>query len=72
MSAGPIAQERQAHATPRVSTTAKDRVCAQGTSAGGTAGRSYCGRSSAKRATSWFAVTCADCRAARAADEAVR
>lgn len=70
MSAGPIAQERQAHAVARVSTTAKDRICAPG--AGDTLGRSYCGRSSAKRATSWVAVTCADCRAAHAADEAVR
>ncbi|WP_336642311.1 hypothetical protein [Microbacterium sp. MMO-56] len=71
MSAGPIRQERQAHAAPLVSTSAKDRVCAPGTAAGRTLGRSYCGRSKATRATSWVAVTCADCRAARAADEAV-
>ena len=66
MSAGPISQERAAHGTPRVSTTVKDRVCAAGTTANGTLGRSYCGRSSAKRATSWVAVTCMDCQAASA------
>lgn len=72
MSAGPIRQERQGHVAPSVSTAAKDRVCAQGTAAGGTLGRAYCGRSKSTRATSWIAVTCPDCKAARAADEAAR
>lgn len=57
-----------------VSTTAKDRVCAPGIAANGTLGRGYCGRAAKKeaRSTSWLGVTCADCKAARAADEAAK
>lgn len=71
MSAGPIRQERQARSVAPVSTAAKDRVCAPGTAAGGTLGRSYCGRKG-PRATSWLGVTCEDCKSARRADEAAR
>lgn len=48
--------------------SAVERVCAQGTVAKGTGGRGYCGRTSAKRRSNWLTVTCADCKAARAAD----
>lgn len=72
MSAGPIRQERQAHSASPVSTTAKDRVCAAGTAAGGTLGRSYCGRQKGALSKSWIGVTCQDCMAARRADEEKR
>lgn len=71
MSAGPIAQERASHKPPKVSSTAKERVCAAGTGLNATTGRGYCGRTSAPRVDSWAKVTCADCYAARRADEAV-
>lgn len=63
VSAGPIAQDRAAHLTPRASTTEKDRTCAEGAP-----GRGYCGRKT-KTPTAWTAVTCTDCHAARRADE---
>lgn len=71
MSEGPIKREREAWKPPVVSTTAKDRVCADGKGLNATLGKSYCGRSSAKRVEEWAEVTCADCHAARRADEAV-
>jgi len=53
-----------------VSTSRKDRVCADGTGLNATLGHAYCGRSSAPRTGDWRKVTCADCKAARRADEA--
>lgn len=63
-------QDREARRVPRVSTPSKDRVCAEGV--GATAGRSYCGRSDAPRVTDWRRVRCADCKAAKRADEAAK
>lgn len=37
-----------------------------------TLGRSYCGRKDVQQSKSWLHVTCQDCKAARAADEAAR
>lgn len=70
MSSGPIKVARDAWKPGRVSTTAKDRVCAEGTGLNATLGRGYCGRSSAPRVADWAKVTCMDCQAARRADEA--
>lgn len=68
MSAGPIAQERAAHKPDKVSTPDAHRVCAQGEP-----GRGYCGRKADSKTTEhWVLVVCADCWAARRADEAVR
>lgn len=68
VSAGPIAQERAAHKPERVSTPDAHRVCAKGEP-----GRGYCGRKAdAKTTARWVLVVCADCWAARRADEAVR
>lgn len=71
MSAGPIKAERDGHKVAPVSTTAKDRVCAAGKGLNATLGHGYCGRGSAPRVDDWGKVTCADCHAARRADEAV-
>ncbi|GAA4762450.1 hypothetical protein GCM10023351_01090 [Microbacterium gilvum] len=70
MSAGPISQERAAHKPPTVSTTDAARVCGPTQDPS----RGYCGRKAtgAKRATGWNEVTCADCMAARRADEEER
>ena len=71
MSEGPIKQERRGHVAPAVSTTAKDRVCAEGRALNSALGKGYCGRSGAPKVADWSKVTCADCHAARRADEAV-
>ena len=67
MSDGPIKRDREARRAPTVSTTEKDRVCMA------VDGRAYCGRSlkSGKATGEWSSVVCADCQAARRADEAV-
>lgn len=62
MSEGPIKRERESHRPKAVSTPDSKRVCAE------SEGRGYCGRANSKRATSWGAVTCNDCRAAHNAD----
>ena len=65
MSAGPIRSERDAWKPTTVSTTDAARLCF-----GATGSRGYCGRTSAKERTSdWERVTCADCKAARTADQ---
>lgn len=67
MSAGPIKNMRDAWKPPKVSTTDADRVCGPSDRAG----RGYCGRSAkgAKRTEDWAQVVCADCDAARRADQ---
>lgn len=64
MSEGPIKRGRDAWKPPVVSTTAKDRVCLN------VEGRSYCGRKNKNTTAVWAHCTCADCHAARRADEA--
>lgn len=63
MSEGPIKRERDAHKPKAYSQTGNKRVCAE------SAGHAYCGRKNERRATSWGAVNCNDCRAAHNADE---
>lgn len=68
MSAGPIAQERAGHKVGQISTPDAHRVCAKGDP-----GRGYCGRKADSKTTEhWALVVCADCWAARRADEAVQ
>lgn len=64
MSEGPIKQWRDAHTAGRVSTPDAHRVCAPDIDKG----RAYCGRKNS-RTDVWARVTCADCQAARRADE---
>lgn len=66
MSEGPIKRWRDSWKPPKVSTDEAHRVCAD------EGGRGYCGRHTpqAKRTDDWDKVTCADCQAARRADEA--
>lgn len=63
MSEGPIQRWRDAHKPHLVSTPDAHRVCAPGEP-----GRSYCGRKDFPTEV-WGKVTCADCHAARRADE---
>ena len=69
MSAGRIAQDREAFGKrAAVSTTDAARVCAIGAPKHG-----YCGRKADSKTTEhWALVVCADCWAARRADEAAR
>jgi len=50
-------------------TAARDRIHGDGRELHG-ADRAYCGRSSTSTTARWADVTCADCKAARRADEA--
>lgn len=67
MSEGPIKQTRAAWAPRTVSTPDAHRVCAPNTGTG----KAYCGRKN-KDTDEWDQVTCADCKAARRADEETR
>ena len=67
MSEGPIKQWRDAHKPGRVSTPDSHRVCAPNVDTG----KAYCGRRGERTGT-WDQVTCADCHAARRADEETR
>lgn len=63
MSEGPIKRERDAWKPVEASTPDVQRVCM------GVKGRGYCGRRSGRLVGDWAAVSCADCIAARRADE---
>lgn len=67
MSSGPIKSHRDAWKPPKVSTTDADRICGPSDRPN----RGYCGREAkgAKRTQNWDAVVCADCHAARRADQ---
>lgn len=67
MSEGPIKHARDAWKPKQISTTDKERVCAPNIDTG----RGYCGRKN-KRTDVWSRVSCADCHAARRADEGAR